>query len=140
MVHGFTYSGHPVACAVALKNIEILERDGLVGEAAKPRIEYFQSKLATLADHPLVGQVRTIGMLGGLELVEDKDSKKPFDPALDVGFKCREHCFNTGLVMRAVGDAMILCPPLVISNAEIDELVDKARNALDLTAKQLGRM
>ncbi|WP_417450232.1 aminotransferase [Kordiimonas sp.] len=140
MVHGFTYSGHPVACAVALKNIEILERDGLVGEAAKPRIEYFQKQLATLADHPLVGEVRSIGLLGGIELVDDKASKQPFDPALDVGFKCREHSFNNGLIMRAVGDAMILCPPLVISNTEIDELVEKARNALDLTAKQLGRM
>jgi len=140
MVHGFTYSGHPVACAVALKNIEIMERNGLVGEAAKPRIDYFQKQLATLADHPLVGQVRSVGLLGGLELVEDKATKTFFDPSLDVGFKCREHCFNTGLIMRAVGDAMILCPPLVISNDEIDELITKARHALDLTAKQLGRM
>ncbi|TNE63041.1 MAG: aminotransferase class III-fold pyridoxal phosphate-dependent enzyme [Alphaproteobacteria bacterium] len=140
MAHGFTYSGHPVACAVALKNVEIMERDGLVGERAMPRHRYFQERLASLADHPLVGQVRSVGMLGGLELVADKETKTFFDPDMDVGFKCREHCFNTGLIMRAVGDSMILCPPLVITNAEIDELVDKARGALDLTAKQIGRM
>ena len=140
MTHGFTYAGHPVACAVALKNIEILERDGLVGERAKPRIDYFQARLASLADHPLVGQIRGVGLLGGIELVADKEKKVFFDGDLDVGFKCREHCFNNGLIMRAVGDSMILCPPMVISNAEIDELVDKARRALDLTAKQIGRL
>lgn len=138
MVHGFTYSGHPVAAAVALKNIEILERDGLVGEAAAPRRDYFQAKLQTLADHPLVGQARGIGFLGGLELMKDKDSKTAFDGDLNVGYKCREHCFNNGLIMRAVGDSMIICPPLVISEPEIDELIDKARLALDLTAKEIG--
>lgn len=138
MVHGFTYSGHPVAAAVALKNIEILERDGLVGEPARGRVEYFQKKIQTLGDHPLVGEVRGVGFLGGLELVKDKESRSYFDAELDVGFKCREHCFNTGLIMRAVGDSMILCPPLVISEAEIDELVAKARAALDLTAEEIG--
>jgi len=135
MVHGFTYAGHPVACAVALKNIEILERDGLVGEKAQPRIEYFRKSIAALADHPLVGEVRTIGMLGAIEL---KAENLTTDAALDLGYKCREHCFNTGLIMRAVGDTMILCPPLVITNAEIDELSKKARYALDLTAEEIG--
>lgn len=138
MVHGFTYSGHPVAAAVALKNIEILERDGLVGESSRDRQAYFQTALQTLANHPLVGEVRSVGFLGGLELVKNKDARTAFDPSMDVGFKCREHSFNTGLIMRAVGDSMILCPPLVISNAEIDELVQKARYALDLTAEEIG--
>ena len=138
MVHGFTYSGHPVAAAVALKNIEILERDGLVGEAAAPRRDYFASQLATLSDHPLMGDVRSVGFLGALELVQDKETRTAFDGNLNVSYICREHCFNSGLVMRAVGDSMILCPPLIISEAEIDELVSKARTALDLTAKQIG--
>lgn len=139
MVHGFTYSGHPVACAVALKNIEILERDGLVGtDKARAKVDYFQKAIASLADHPLVGQVRGVGMLGALELVKNKDTKELFPDDVEVGFKCREHCFNTGLIMRHVGNSMILCPPLVISEAEIDELVEKARDALDLTAKEIG--
>lgn len=140
MVHGFTYSGHPVACAVALKNIEILERDGLVGDAAKDRMEYFQNSIQTLEDHPLVGEVRSVGWLGAIEIVEDKVTKKAFDPDLNVGFRCREHCFNNGLVMRSVGDAMILCPPLIISKAEIDELVEKARDALDATVSELSTL
>ncbi len=141
MVHGFTYSGHPVACAVALKNIEIMEREGLVAtDAAKAKIAYFQSKLDSLTDHPLVGQVRHEGMLGALELVKDKATKELFPDETEIGFKCREHCFANGLVMRHVGNSMILCPPLVISETEIDELVMKARLALDLTAKQIGMM
>ena len=138
MVHGFTYSGHPAACAVALKNIEIMERDGLVGEPAQARIAYFQKSIATLADHPLVGEVRGVGMLGALEMVKNKDTRELFPDDVQIGLKCREHCFNTGLIMRHIDNAMILCPPLIISNAEIDELVGKARNALDLTAKEIG--
>jgi len=138
MVHGFTYSGHPVACAVALKNIEIMEREGLVGEAAADRIEYFQKAIAKLNDHPLIGDVRGVGMLGALEIVKNKETKELFPEELDIGFKCREHCFNTGLIMRHVGNSMILCPPLIITNDEIDELVKKAWNALDQTAKEIG--
>lgn len=141
MVHGFTYSGHPVACAVALKNIEILERDGLVGEACKDRMEYFQHGIQTLEDHPLVSEVRSVGWLGAIEIVKDKDTRERYDPAVDIGFRCREHCFNGGLVMRSVGDTMILCPPLIISKSEIDEIVERARAALDATleeVKQLG--
>lgn len=140
MVHGFTYSGHPVSCAVALKNIEILERDGLVGEACKDRMEYFQNGIKTLEDHPLVDQVRSVGWLGAIEIIKDKETKEHFDSALDVGFKCREHSFNSGLVMRSTGDTMILCPPLIISKAEIDELVKKARYALDATATEIANM
>ena len=138
MVHGFTFAGHPVACAAALKNIEILERDGLVGERAQPRIAYFQERIASLADHPLAGEVRSVGMLAAIELVANKADNTPFDSALDVGFKCREHSFTSGLVMRAVGDTMILCPPLVISENEIDELVTKARRALEKTVREIG--
>ncbi|GHF26145.1 aspartate aminotransferase family protein [Kordiimonas sediminis] len=139
MVHGFTYSGHPVACAVALKNIEIMERDNLIGEGAKDRIDYFQEQLASLSDHPIVGETRGLGFLGAIELVKDKKTKERFEvEGSDAGFICREHCFNNGLVMRSVGNTMILSPPIIITKDEIDELVTKARRALDLTAKDLG--
>jgi len=138
MVHGFTYSGHPVACAVALKNIEIMERDGLVGEPMKPIYEYFEAQLNTLNDHPLVGSVRTVGLLGAIELVKYKETNEAFDADDNVGFRCREHCFNNGLVMRSVGDTMILCPPLIITIEQIDELLEKANLALSLIQKDLG--
>ncbi|MFC3051282.1 aminotransferase [Kordiimonas pumila] len=140
MAHGFTYAGHPVAAAVALKNIEIMERDGLVGDAAQDRIDYFQSQIRTLEDHPLIGQVRGLGFLGGLQMVADKETRKAFDSEVDIGYRCRENCFNNGLVMRAVGDSMVLSPPLIITKEQIDELVTKARYALDLTAKEVGYM
>ena len=140
MVHGFTYSGHPVAAAVALKNIEILERDGLIGTPAQDRIQYFQNQLQTLNDHMLVGQVRGVGFLGAIEIVANKETNERFDDTLNVAFKCREHCFDVGLVMRSVGQGLILSPPIVISKSEIDELVEKARLALDLTAKEIGLM
>ena len=90
-----------------------------------------------LADHPLVGEVRGVGMLGAIELVQDKASRQRFAGNVGVGMICRGHCFNNGLIMRAVGDTMIISPPLVISHAEIDELVEKARKCLDLTAAEV---
>ena len=93
---------------------------------------YLQQRLRELADHPLVGEVRGLGMLGAIELVKDKASRTRY-PGNGVGMICRQQCFDNGLIMRAVGDTMIIAPPLVISLAEIDELVAKARKCLDLT-------
>jgi putrescine aminotransferase len=138
LVHGFTYSGHPVAAAVALKNIEILEQEGIVARVAREIGPYFQARLAEFADHPLVGEVRAIGLLGALELVEDKAQRKPYPPERNVGLICRDHCFENGLVMRAIRDTMVLSPPLVISREEVDEAMRRARLALDLTARDLG--
>lgn len=138
LVHGFTYSGHPVACAVALKNIEIMQRDRLVERAGADIGPYLQTKLASLRDHPLVGEVRGMGMIAGIELVADKAARKHFPPAMDVGTRCRNHCFANDLIMRAVRDIMVISPPLIISHAEVDELVRRARVCLDLTAKDLG--
>lgn len=138
MVHGFTYAGHPVAAAAALKNIEILERDGLVGPNSQTRTDYFHEVLQQLADHPLVGEIRYEGMLGAIELNVNKGRQKNFLPEQDAGFICREHSLEAGLVMRAVRDTMILCPPLTISNREMDELVTKARTALDHTLHDLS--
>jgi putrescine---pyruvate transaminase len=135
--HGFTYSGHPVAAAVALENLRVIEAEGLHERAGGPFGDYFAEALAQLADHPLVGEVRTCGLLGALELVEDKKTRRYFPPPRKVGLTCREHCIANGLVMRAVRDVMILSPPLIITEAEIDQMVAKGRLALDLTWRHL---
>ncbi len=136
--HGFTYSGHPVAAAVALENLRLIETEGLHERARGPLGAYFAKALAVLGDHPLVGEVRSCGLIAGLELVEDKARRRYFPPARRVGLTCRDHCFAQGLVMRAVRDVMVLAPPLIITEAEIDQLVARARAALDLTARDLG--
>jgi putrescine aminotransferase len=136
--HGFTYSGHPVAAAVALANLRLIAEEGLHERASGPIGDHFARALATLCDHPLVGEVRSCGLIAGIELVEDKALRRYFPPARRVGFICRDHCFAQGLVMRAVRDVMVLAPPLIISADEIDQLVAKARTALDLTARDLG--
>ncbi len=138
LVHGYTYSGHPVACAVALKNIEILERDRLVEKAGNDIGPYLQAALGTLRDHPLVGEVRGMGMIGAVELVADKASRQHFVPEMDVGTRCRNHCFSNDLIMRAIRDIMVVSPPLTITRAEVDELVRRARMCLDLTAKEIA--
>ena len=134
--HGFTYSGHPVAAAVALENIRILRDEKIVNRVHEETAPYLQKRLRELADHPLVGEVRGVGMLGAIELVQDKATRKRYE-GRGVGMICRTFCFENGLIMRAVGDTMIISPPLVISKAEIDELVTKARQCLDLTLAAL---
>lgn len=137
MAHGFTYSGHPVSCAVALRNIELIEELDLTGETGRSTSADFQSRLKQLNDHPLVGQTRSAGMLGAIELVKDKRAKSRHEPAGKAGLICRDHCFDTGVIMRAVGDTMILCPPLVISSSELDEMFELIRKSLDLTRRDL---
>jgi putrescine aminotransferase len=134
--HGFTYSGHPVAAAVALENIRILREEKIIERVKATTAPYLQSRWQALAEHPLVGEARGVGMLGALELVADKRTRQRFTQP-GVGMLCREHCFNNGLVMRAVGDSMIISPPLVISEAEIDELIDKVGRCLDATARDV---
>jgi len=134
--HGFTYSGHPVAAAVALENIRILRDEKIIEQVREETGPYLQKRLRELLDHPLVGEVRGIGMLGAIELVKDKTTRARYE-GKGAGMLCRGHCFNNGLVMRAVGDIMIIAPPLVITKAEIDELVSKARLCLDLTLQDL---
>ena len=136
--HGFTYSGHPVCAAVALANLDLIQREKLVEKAGGETGSYFQKKLAELADHPLVGETRGVGMLGAIELVKDKATRTKFPDDANVGGQCRNHCFREGLIMRAIGDTMVLSPPLVISKGEIDELFELARRCIDLTAKDIG--
>ncbi|MBD8121505.1 aspartate aminotransferase family protein [Pseudomonas lutea] len=134
--HGFTYSGHPVAAAVGLENIRILSEEKIVDRVKSETAPYLQKRLRELSDHPLVGEVRGVGMLGAIELVKDKTTRERY-AGRGAGMICRTFCFNNGLIMRAVGDTMIISPPLVITFAEIDELVEKARKCLDLTLEAL---
>lgn len=134
--HGYTYSGHPVASAVALENLRILDEEKIVDNVRDETAPYLTEKWATLADHPLVGEARNVGLMGALELTPDKSARAPFaSDAGTVGVICREFCFNNGLIMRHVGDKMIISPPLVISKSEIDEMAEKAWKCLDLTLK-----
>lgn len=136
--HGYTYSGHPVAAAVGLKNLEILRDEKIVEYVKQEAAPYLQSKIAQLAEHPLVGEVRGAGLLGAIELVSNKATRERFAEKGMAGTICRDMCVRNGLVMRAVGDTMIMSPPLIIKPAEIDELVTKIWQALDMTAEQLG--
>ncbi len=131
--HGYTYSGHPAVCAVALANIAAMEREGVIDRVREETAPALADGLASLADHPLVGETRSIGLMGAIEIVADPVTGERFDEELHVGSRCRNFCFDNGLVMRAVGDSMIVAPPLVISPAQIDELVNTARRCLDLT-------
>ncbi len=135
--HGFTYSGHPTACAVAAANLRILRDEKLIERVESDVGPYFQTKLHELLDHPLVGEVRGVGLIAGIQLVKDKATRKLFSPEGRVGTLCRDHCVANGLVMRATGDSMVLSPPLIITREQIDELFTKARRALDLTAEGL---
>lgn len=135
--HGYTYSGHPVACAVALANLELMEREDLPGRVKNDTGPYLAQRFAELNDHPLVGVAETCGLVAGLVLVKDKATGETYDPDLAVGMKCRAHCFRNGLIMRAVGDRMIIAPPLVMTRAQIDEMMGLIRQCLDATLVQL---
>ncbi len=135
--HGYTYSGHPVACEVAMANIKLMQEHDIVNQVKNDTAPYLKEKFESLNDHPLVADARTLGLVGGFELLKNKETGERFDESIAVGMICRGHCFGNGLVMRAVGDRMIIAPPLVISHAEIDELVDLARKALDATLADL---
>lgn len=136
--HGFTYSGHPVCAAVALKNLELMESERVVEKVRDELGPYLAKRWQELAEHPLVGDARSLGLIGSLELVADKQTGERFDKSLAVGNLCRDFCFDSGLVMRSVGDTMVISPPLIITRSEIDELVSKARLALDKTAAKLA--
>jgi adenosylmethionine-8-amino-7-oxononanoate aminotransferase len=120
--HGYTYSGHPVACAAALKTLEIYERDGLYANAADMGT-YLQSRLQSLQDHEHVGEVRGAGLIAAVELVDDKTTRTP---AVERAKRVTQLCQDNGLIVRNVaGCALAVCPPLIISRAQVDELVDK---------------
>ena len=131
--HGYTYSGHPVACAVALRNVQIMRDERIIENARDNTMDYLQSRISKLGEHPLVGDARGTGFLGALELVKDKETRERFDDKDTAGTTCRDLCMQNGLVMRAVGDTMIMCPPLIITREQIDDLYDRAKESLDQT-------
>lgn len=137
-IHGYTYSGHPVAAAVALENLRILEEEKIVDRVREDTGPYLKKKWEELADHPLVGEARIIGMMGSIALTPDKSTRAPFasEPGT-IGYVCRECCFANNVIMRHVGDRMVISPPLVISRGEIDTLVERARKSLDECLEQI---
>jgi putrescine aminotransferase len=137
--HGFTYSGHPVACAVARATLAVLRQEKLVERVRDVVIPAFSSRWQKLADHPLVGEARSAGLIGALELVSHKTSRQRFAKELKAGERCRDFSIEEGLVMRAVGDSMIVAPPFITTDTQLDELVDKAWKALDQTQRVLGQ-
>jgi putrescine---pyruvate transaminase len=137
--HGYTYSGHPVACAVAVANIGLIKRLGLVERVRDELGPHLAQQFEALKQHPLVGNAESCGMMGALLLLKDKTRGEAFAPELGVGMLCRGHCFANGLVMRAVGDRMIIAPPLVMTLEQIDEMVALIRRCLDLTLTDVRR-
>jgi putrescine aminotransferase len=136
--HGFTYSGHPVAAAVAVANLTLLRDGGIVARVKDDAGPYFQQRLRdALSDHPLVGEIQGAGLVAGIQLAEDPVNRKRFANGGEIGTLCRNFSFDGNLVMRASGDRMLLSPPLVVTHDEIDEIVARANAAIDATAKAL---
>lgn len=132
--HGYTYSAHPVSAAVALENIRILSEEQIVEKAARDIAPYLKEKWETLTDHPMVGEAKIKGLVGSIALTPDKASRAKFDSEPGtIGFMCREMCLQNSLVMRHVGDRMIICPPLIITRSEVDLLMERALRAIDMT-------
>jgi len=137
--HGYTYAGHPVACAVALENLRLLDEDGIIERAGSEIAPYLKEKWESLTDHPLVGEAKIVGLMGSIALTPNKATRAKFASSTGtVGYYCRERCFANNLVMRHVGDRMIISPPLIITKAEIDILIDRARLSLDETLAYLN--
>ena len=134
--HGFTYSGHPVAAAVGVETLKIYEERRIL-DHVRSVMPHFQERLRQLGNHPLVGEARGMGLIGAIELVNDKQSKKSFDPAVGAGPLAADLALENGLVVRAMGDAVAICPPLIINDGEIDQLFDRLSLSLDHTQAEL---
>jgi putrescine aminotransferase len=135
--HGYTYSGHPAACAVAIANVRILQRENLVERIKNDIGPYLQERWQKLEDHPLVGESRMVGLMGALELVRSKETLQRFDEKQGVGTICRDFLVDNGLVMRAVGDTIVAAPPFVLTHEEADEMMEIAWRCLDLTQEAI---
>ncbi len=131
--HGYTYSGHPASCAVAMANIRLLQREGLVERIRDDIGPYLQKGWRKLAEHPIVGETRMVGLMGAIEIVKDKDTLERFEEKQGVGTICRDFLIDNGLVMRAVGDTIVTAPPFILSHEEVDEMLEIVWKCLDLT-------
>ncbi len=136
--HGYTYSGHPAACAVAIANLKIIRDEHLVDRVRDDIGPYLQSKWSALAEHPLVGEARMVGLMGAFEIVANKEPMKRFDEKRGAGTLYRDNAIAKGVCLRAVGDTIICAPPFTLTHAEADELIDKATIALDQTHRELN--
>ena len=130
--HGYTYGGHPLGCALGVKAIEIYQRMDICAKV-RALTPVFESRFAKLAEHPLVGEVRNSGLMGGVELVADKSTKRPFNIKQGVGAQCAVFCQDHGLISRPIGDTMAFCPPMIITEDEINEMFDRFEKALEQT-------
>jgi putrescine aminotransferase len=130
--HGYTYSGHPVAAAVALENLRIIQEEGIIDHVRNVAHPYLKERWNALTDHPMVGEAKLVGLMGSIALTPNKATRAKFaSEAGTVGYRTRERCFANNLIMRHVGDRMIIAPPLVITPAEIDILIERAKKSLD---------
>ncbi len=138
--HGYTYSGHPVSAAVALENLRIMDEENLIGHVRDVAAPHLAKAWATLSDHPLVGEAVSRGLLASVALTPDKSARAAFrDGPGKVGLICRERCFANDIVMRHVGDRMVVSPPLIVTPDDLDEIVRRARKALDETLEEATR-
>jgi putrescine aminotransferase len=137
--HGFTYSGHPVGAAVALANLKVIADEGLVERAGNESGPRLQAELASLTDLPMVGEVRGVGMIAGLELVRDGATRERFEPAGRAAGLVRDRCLEEGLVVRQIREGLAVCPPLTISDEEIGLLGERLRSGIERAADELGR-
>jgi 4-aminobutyrate--pyruvate transaminase len=128
--HGYTYSGHPVAAAVALETLKVYEDEQILAHVNQLS-PLFQGRLRGYLDRAYVGEVRGVGMIGAIELVADEATRQPFDPALKLGYRLAQYAQEEGLIVRAMGDAVALCPPLIITEAEMAEMFARLDRALD---------
>ncbi|WP_417318650.1 aspartate aminotransferase family protein [Emcibacter sp.] len=136
--HGYTYSGHPVSCAVAIANIRLMQEEGLVERVEKDLAPYFRKSLAELGTHPIVGEIRGVGLLAAVQLVRNPETKELFAAEEAPAIKARDYCLDNNLIMRAVGTSLVASPPLVITPTEIDEMMEKTWTSLDRTAQDFN--
>ncbi|MEM7301860.1 MAG: aminotransferase [Pseudomonadota bacterium] len=135
--HGYTYGGHPLGCALGVKAIEIYQRRDILGHVRK-RIPTFEARMSALSDHELVGEARSSGLMGGVELVADKATKQAFEPSMTVGARVVKVLEANGLILRAIGDTLAICPPMIISEEELNVLFDRVQIGLDTIAGELA--
>ncbi|MDH3751897.1 MAG: aminotransferase class III-fold pyridoxal phosphate-dependent enzyme, partial [Gammaproteobacteria bacterium] len=131
--HGYTYSGHPAACAVAMENLRILQREHLVERVKNDIGPYLQAGWNKLAEHPIVGETRMVGLMGAIEIVRNKETLERYEEKQGIGTICRDFLVNNGLVLRAVGDTIVAAPPFVLSHEEADAMIATTWKCLDLT-------
>ncbi len=136
--HGFTYGGHPLGCALGVKAIEIYQKRDIIGHV-RSLTPQFEKRMKKLAERPLVGETRYCGLMGGVELVADKAAKRPFAPTAGIGPLCAKHCEARGAILRAIGDTIAFCPPMIITEAELNELFDRFEKALDDTEAAVAK-